>query len=457
MKPRPGSRIVSRIAAIILLVFLSAALTSGARPASPAPASPGPPVAIVGGKIFPVSGPALEGATVLIRDGKIEAVGKGVAVPADATRIDATGMWVLPGMIDSRTHLGVYEVSLDQTTRDEDERYAPVTPQMRVIDAFFDESENIPVTRQVGISAALVTPGEANLINGQSALVDLSGEDLDQVLVKFPVAMHLSLGEPPKERYGGRTQLPSTRMGNASLIRTSFLKAKDYLAKWDAFDRKKLECDTSKPGKSRSKKDTKCPPEPLARDLEMEALAAVLKGEIPAIFRAQRMDDILTAIRLSEEFKIKMILSHGAEAYKVASLLAVKKIPVLVGPITTQPERIETLGAIYENAALLADAGVKIAIQTDRTNDARTLPWEAGLAVAYGLPWDAALRAVTLSPAEIFGVADKLGSLEPGKRADVIVTTGDPFQPLTQVKHLLIRGRERPLRTRQDDLADRYR
>lgn len=444
-------------AAMILMALISGGLSSAQTSKAPPAASPAAaPVAIVGGKVFPVSGPAVEGATVLLRDGKIEAIGKNVSIPAGATRIDASGMWVLPGMIDSRTHLGIWEVDLDRTTRDEDERSDPVSPQMRVIDAFYDESENIPVTRQMGITSALVTPGEDNLINGQSALVDLSGEDLDQVLVKFPVGMHFSLGEPPKARYGARTQLPSTRMGNAALIRASFLKAKDYLGKWDSFERKKLECDTSK-GKSKGKKEEKCPPEPLARDLEMEALAGVLKGETPAVFRAQRMDDILTAIRLAEEFKIRMVLSHGAEAYKVASLLAFKKIPVLVGPITTQPSAIETLGAIYENAALLADAGVKIAIQTDRTNDARTLPWEAGLAVAYGLPWDTALRAVTLSPAEIFGVADRLGSLEPGKRADVIVTTGDPFQPLTQVKHLFIRGRERTLRTRQDDLADRYR
>ena len=152
-----------------------------------------------------------------------------------------------------------------------------------------------------------------------------------------------------------------------------------------------------------------------------------------------------------------MILSHAAEAYKVADLLAAHKIPVLVGPITTQPDQIETLGAIYENAELLVKAGVKLAIQTDRTNDARTLPWEAGLAVAYGLPWDEALRAVTLSPAEIFGLADRVGSLEKGKDADVLVTTGDPFQPLSQVKHLFIRGKEVSLRSRQDDLAAKYR
>jgi len=429
----------------------------GAEKPAPAASASSPVVAIVGGKVFPVAGPVIEGGTVVIRNGKIEAVGKGIAVPSDAQRIDAAGQWVLPGMIDSRTHLGLWEVDLDPVTRDEDEDTDPITPQMRVVDAYYDETENISITRQVGITAALTTPGDSNLINGQSALVDLSGGDLDQVLIKFPVAMHFSLGEPPKARYGARTQLPSTRMGNAALIRSSLLQARDYLAKWDAYEQKKLACDTAKAGKGKGKKNEKCPAERPAVDMKLAALAAVLKGEVPAVFRAQRMDDILTAIRLSEEFKLRLILSHAAEAYKVADLLAKKHIPVIVGPITTQPDHIETLGAIYENAALLEDAGVKIAIQTDRTNDSRTLPWEAGLAVAYGLPWDAALRSVTLVPAEIFGVADRVGSLEAGKRADLIVTTGDPFQPLTQVKHLFIRGVERSLRTRQDELADKYR
>ncbi len=438
-------------------VLVSMDVLRGAEKPASSASSPLPPVAIVGGKVFPVSGPVIEGGTVVIRNGKIESVGKGIAVPADAKRIDATGQWVLPGMVDSRTHLGLWEVDLAPVTRDEDEDTDPVTPQMRVVDAFYDESANISVTRQVGITAALTTPGDENLINGQSALVDLSGEDLEQVLIKFPVAMHFSLGEPPKARYGARTQLPSTRMGNAALIRSSLLQARDYLTKWDTYEQKKLKCDTAKPSKGKGKKDDKCPPERPAIDLKLAALASVLKGEMPAIFRAQRMDDILTSIRLADEFKLRLILSHAAEAYKVGNLLASKRIPVLVGPITTQPEHIETLGAIYENAALLNDAGVKLAIQTDRTNDARTLPWEAGLAVTYGLPWDVALRSVTLSPAEIFGVADGVGSLEPGKRADVIVTTGDPFQPLTQVKHLFIRGVERSLRTRQEDLADKYR
>jgi imidazolonepropionase-like amidohydrolase len=438
-----------------LVALLLGALAAGAAAAKER-STAAPVVALIGGKVFPVSGPPIPGGTVVIRDGRIEAVGRGIPVPPDAERIDVSGDWVLPGLIDSRTHLGIWEVDMEPMSRDEDEKSDPVTPQARVIDAFYDESENIRVTRQTGVAAALVAPGDENLINGQSALVDLSGGDLGEVLLKFPVAQHFSLGEPPKERYAARKQLPSTRMGSAALIRATLIRAKEYLAREDYYEKEVMECKSGKSSRSR-KKERPCPPEAPKRDLKMEALVPVLKGEVPALFRAQRMDDILTAVRLAEEFHLRLVLSHAAEAYKVADLLESKKIPVIVGPITTQPDRIETKGAIYENAAILAGAGVKIAIQTDRTNDARTLPWEAGLAVAYGLPWEAALRAVTLSPAEIFGVADRLGSLEAGKQATVLVTTGDPFQPLTQVRRLFIRGREVSLRCRQDDLADKYK
>jgi imidazolonepropionase-like amidohydrolase len=436
------------------------AAAPGPAPESPSPSAPPGLIAVVGGRVLPVSRPPLEEATVLIRDGKIEAVGRNVRIPPDARRIDASGMWVLPGLIDSRTHLGLWEVDLSPVTRDEDEKSDPITPQLRVTDAFYDESANIPITRETGVAAALVAPGESNLINGQSGIVDLSGRRLDEVLVRFPVAMHFSLGEPPKARYSERTVSPSTRMGSAALIRTALIQAREYETKRAEYEKKLAACGTGSASGSRrakAKKIDSCPPDPPARDLRLESLVPVVKGELPAIFRAHRMDDILTAVRLAEEFRLRLILSHAAEAYKVADLLAAKKIPVLVGPITTQPDRIETRGAIYENAALLARAGVKLAIQTGATNDARSLPWEAGLAVAYGLPWDEALRAITIHPAEILGVAERLGSLDPGKDATLIVTTGDPLQPLTHVKHLLIRGRDVSLRTRQDDLAEKYR
>ena len=189
----------------------------------------------------------------------------------------------------------------------------------------------------------------------------------------------------------------------------------------------------------------------------MEALLPALDGTMPVLARAHRVDDILTAVRLADEFHLKLILSHGTEAYKVADLLAARKIPVLVGPITTQPERIETQGAIYDNAARLRRAGVEIAIMSDETLNARMLPYEAGLAVAYGLPWEEAIRAITAAPAAIFGVADRIGSLKPGLEADLVVTDGDPLQPLTRLRHLMIAGRPVPLTSRQTDLYARWR
>ena len=183
----------------------------------------------------------------------------------------------------------------------------------------------------------------------------------------------------------------------------------------------------------------------------------MLDGTMPVFARAHRVDDIMTAVRLAGEFNFKLILSHGTEAYKVADLLAARNIPVVVGPITVQPDRIETLGAIYDNAARLDRAGVKIAIQTGETLNARMLPYEAALAVAYGLPWEEAIKALTVNPAEIFGVADRIGSLRPGLEADLIVTEGDPLQPLTRLRHLMIAGRPVPLSNRQTELYARWR
>jgi len=188
----------------------------------------------------------------------------------------------------------------------------------------------------------------------------------------------------------------------------------------------------------------------------MEALLPALDGSLPVIVRAHRADDILTAVRLAEEFGLKLILSHGTEAWKVAATLAARNIPVVVGPVSTQPEAIETLGATYENAARLHRAGVRIAFQVGDVTNARMLPYEAGLAVAHGLPWEEAIRALTINAAEILGVADRVGSLRPGRDADLIVTEGDPLQPLARLRHLVIAGQPIPLVSRQTRLYETW-
>jgi imidazolonepropionase-like amidohydrolase len=433
-------------------------------PSAPEPSSLVPPAdpvndsglyAFTGARVFTMTGAPIDDGTVVVENGRIREVGKGVRPPARATVIDARGQWIFPGFIESYTHLGLAEIDLVQVMRDDEEGTDPVAPQLKALDSYYTESDLIPVTRLHGITDAFAAPGEGDVFAGSGAVVHLDGATPDQVLVKEGAALVVNFGELPKERYSSRKQIPSTRMGVAAVVRDAFTKALDYRAKWADYEAKKDA--KSKPATGKKGSEGGGPPAPPDRDLKMEALLPALLGKVPVFARAHRVDDILTAVRLAEEFKLHLVISHGTEAYKVADLLASRKIPVVVGPITVQPERVETLGAIYDNAARLQRAGVVIAIQSGETLNARMLPYEAGLAVAYGLPWEQAIRAVTINPAQIFGVADRIGSLKPGLDADLIATEGDPLQPLSRLCHLMIRGRPVPLTSRQTALYEKWR
>jgi imidazolonepropionase-like amidohydrolase len=242
------------------------------------------------------------------------------------------------------------------------------------------------------------------------------------------------MGEAPKAKYGEANKTPSTRMGTAALIRQTLIKAREYEIKWKRYNDRKLE---------KGSKDTTETTAP-ERDMKLEAVLEVLNGKIPLVVSAHRVDDILTAIRIAEEFGIEknLVINHGTNAYKIADILARKKIPVIVGPVTTQPDTMETLGASYETAALLNKAGVLVAIQSNETHNARNLPYEAALAVANGLPYEEALKAITVNVARIFGFESLVGTLEAGKRANVIVAEGDPLEPRTKIIHVFIGGQE---------------
>ncbi|HEU4402625.1 MAG TPA: amidohydrolase family protein, partial [Candidatus Polarisedimenticolia bacterium] len=401
-----------------------------------APVNPDGLYAVVGGRLFTMTGPPIDNGTLVVEKGVIKEVGAGVRPPERATVIDARGAWVFPGFIESHTSLGLAEIDQVDAMRDDDEATDPITPDLRALDAYYTESEIIPVTRLHGVTAAFASPGEGNVLAGRGDVVRLEGGSPDEVLVKAGAALVANLGEPPKARYGPRHESPETRMGIAALVRGAFTKARDYQAKWVDYERRLKEFGQPRPA-GKDARSGKAPerPTPPDRDLKMEALLPALRGEMPVLVRAHRVDDIMTAVRLASEFNLKLILSHGTEAYKVADLLAARNIPVVVGPITTQPERIETAGALYDNAARLNRAGVKIAIQMGETLNGRMLPYEAALAVAYGLPWDQAIKAITINPAEILGVADRIGSLRPGLQADLIVSEGDPLQPLARLRH----------------------
>lgn len=409
-----------------VIVFAVAALVA----ASPAVLRPQSPqrLALTNARIYPVSSPVIASGTILIDGDTITSVAAGGAVPAGYQRVDLGGQSVFPGLINSITNLGLSEYNSVPTTQDADERVDPVLPQLHVEHAFRLDSRNAVVVRRYGVTSALVTPGDDNVFAGQSALISLgSGRGGRDEVIRTGVAMHVNLGEPPLSAYGSRNRMPMTRMGLAALVRQTLITAKEYAA-------------AGRTG-----------------DPRMDALGPVLTGGMPVIIRAQRMDDILMATRLSEEFGLRMILSYGVGAYKVADVLAARKIPVLLGPVTSQPQSIELQSAIYENAAMLSRAGVKFAIMTGGTTQAGQLPFHAGIAAAYGLDRDEALKAITLAPAEILGIADRYGSIDRGKAADLVVAEGLVLQPRARISKVYVGGREVSLRGWQEELADRYR
>ena len=387
-------------------------------------------IAITGGTVYPVSGPKLANATVLIRDGKIVAVGAGVTTPSGATRIDATGKWVTPGLIDGAGQLGLVEIGAVPGTREGFLRGDTIAAAFNVAEGLNPASMLIPVTRIEGVTTALATP-LGNLVAGQAVLIDLAGNTIEEMLVKSPVGIVADLSESGKNEAGG------SRAGVADRLRRAFRDALLYERRRADFNRAQM------------------PPLPESPP-DLEALLPMLHGQEALIASANRRSDIETALRLAREFKLKLVVAGAQEAWQIAGELARADVPVLVEPLDNIPS-YDALGVRYENAGLLAKAGVKIALLETDTHNSRNLRQEAGNAVAYGMNWEQALRAVTLSPAEIFGVADRYGSLEAGKVANVVVWSGDPFEFTTGVEHVLIRGKEIPLKSRQTELLERYR
>ena len=386
-------------------------------------------IAITGGTVYPVSGPKMENATVLIRDGRITAVGPAVTVPGDATRIDARGKWVTPGLIDGGTQLGLTEISAVNATNEGALRGSDVAAAFNVAEGINPASTLIPVTRIEGVTTTLATPA-SGWISGQAVLIDLDGATIEQMLVRSPVAIVVDLSEGSKSAGGG------SRAGVAQRLRRVFSDALEYSRRRTEYTRAQMQ-------------------HLAAPAADLEALLPVLRGQLPLIAFANRKSDIATALRIGREFKLKLILAGAQEAWMIAPQLAAAGVPVLVQPLDNIPS-YDALGVRYENAAVLAKAGVKVALLETDTHNARDLRQQAGNAVSYGMTWDQALRAVTLSPAEIFGVGDRYGSLEPGRVANVVVWSGDPFEFTTAVEHVFIRGKEIPLRSRQTELFERY-
>ncbi|HET7216751.1 MAG TPA: amidohydrolase family protein [Vicinamibacterales bacterium] len=390
-------------------------------------------VAITNARILTVSGPAIERGTVVIRGGRIAAVGAGVQAPAGARVVDAGGRTLTPGWLDSGIQTGIVEIPTSaQGTSDQNTTDARVSAAFTVVDSFNPSSTLIPVTRVEGITRALITPGgTGNVFMGQAAVVDFSGAQLPGSLTRAPAAMMAVLGEAGAAAAGGSRSTAMLR------LREILQDAQDYAAHRLAFDT------AQRRAYARSR-------------LDLDALQPVLQRQVPLVIQANRASDLLAAIRLADEFKLRLVLMGAAEGWMVAPQLAERNIPVVVKPLTNIPS-FDALGATLENAARLSRAGVTVALASFDTQNSRNLRQEAGNAIANGMDRDAALEAVTLTPARLWGVADRLGSIEVGKDADLVIWSGDPFELAAGAEHVFIKGVEAPKDTRQTQLLQRYR
>jgi imidazolonepropionase-like amidohydrolase len=385
--------------------------------------------------VYPVSGPAIENGTVLVRDGKIVAVGANVAIPNDATRIDATGTWVTPGLINALTDLGVTEIGAVQATVDRSARGdSGIAASFPVWEGINPASSMLAPARNDGITSVVVVP-TGGLIAGQAALIDLVPGALSDMINKAPVAMVAQYGDP--------------RSAGSNARGEQYARLKEILEDARIYARRRPEFERAQTRPF------------AARRADLEALIPVVEGRLPLMVNVDRASDIDAVMRLGKELNVQLILVGAAESWMAADRLAAAGIPVVVGSMNNIPQSFSTLGARQDAAALLQRAGAKVVLIGNGSGEegfnVRNLKYDAGVAVAYGLPWDAALRAVTLAPAEMLGVANRVGSLQAGRDANIVVWSGDPFEFTTRVEHVFIRGREVERTSRQDELMQRYK
>ena len=395
-------------------------------------------VAIVGGKVYPVSAPPIDNGTVLIRDGRIVAVGASVTVPAGAQRIDAAGKIVTPGFVNGASRVGLEEIGSVSATREMFARGRDrVAAAFRPWEGLNPRSVLIEQTRDAGITAVVAMPA-GGLISGQAGVLRLvGGGGVSDMLLRGPVGMVANLGPA-----GGPQATP--RAETLTRLREILEDTRVYRTRRADYERAQTR-------------------QLVVSKIDMDALVPVLEGRVPLIVNVDRASDIETAMKIAREYNIRLIVMGGAEAWMLADRLAAAKIPVLTGAMANSPNEFATLGQRQENAGLLAKAGVPVTLvgnaeggSTDAFT-ARNVRYEAGNAVAYGMEYNAALRAITLTPAETFGVADQVGSLAAGKRADVVIWSGDPFEFAAHAEHVFVNGVQSSARTREDLLENRYK
>jgi imidazolonepropionase-like amidohydrolase len=415
-----------RAPSLTLTLALALAASSPAHAQTPPPP---PTVAITHGRVFLPGRTPLDDATVVLSGGKVLAVGAGVAIPAGATTLDATGKFVTPGFIDAMSDVGVVDIELEPQTSETDVR-TTMTPALRLVDGYNPDSIVIPITRAEGVTSAIVVPANG-LLAGQSVFVDLAGRTVADAVVRPTLAQYAHVDE------GEAQEVAGTRGGMWMMLREALEDARFYTthrAQYDANGARQLSL----------------------RRIHLEALQPVLRGEQPLVVTAHRASDIETALRLADELKIKIILAGASEAWMLADDLARRHVPVIVDPLEDLPSRFDRLHSRADDAAILARAGVSVVISTFSAHQTRLLWQRAGNAVRFGMDHDAAIRAVTEAPADAFGLRG-YGRIEAGAVGNVVVWSGDPLQTSSRVEHVFVRGREESLETRQKLLLERYR
>ena len=410
---------------------MALAVASLLASAAVASAEEAPPVSITHARVYMPGGqPPIENATIVLANGKVQAVGINIALPPGARTLDAHGKVVTPGLIDADTDVGVVDVQLEPATNDTDVRGGPMTPALRMIDGYNPRSALIPIARTGGVTSVVVAP-RTNVLGGQSAFVDLAGDSLGECVVRPALAQYAHVDEETAQETAG------TRGGLWLMLREALEDARFYAA-----HRAQYDANAARPLR-------------LSRQ-SLEALQPVLRGEQPLVVTAHRASDIEAALRLADDLKLRLILEGASEAWMLADELARRKVSIVIDPLQNLPQRFDRLHSRSDNAAILSRAGAPVVLSTFSAHQARLLWQRAGNAVRLGMDHDAAIRAITEAPADAFGLKG-YGRIEPGSVGNVVVWSGDPLQTGTRVENVFVRGREQSLETRQTLLLQRYR
>lgn len=374
--------------------------------------------AFVNATLYPISSAPVKNGILLVEGGKILAAGSGFSAPGDAQVVDCQGRFVLPGFVDAHCHVGIWGEWYGGASQDGNESAGgPVHPEVKAIDSVWPDHFAFVDARAGGVTTVQVTPGSGNIVGGQTVVIKTVGSIADRMVVRDPAGMKAALGENPK----WSSRMPSTRMGNAAVLRSALFKAQAY--------DKKLKAAEKDPAKQ---PDT---------DLGMLGLVKVIRKEIPLRVHAHRADDIVTAVRIAEEFDIDYSIEHCTDGIAVAEFLGKRRAKVNVGPAIWQRAKIETRCITPKTAGVLAEAGCKVSLISDHPfHPIQFMSTAAGVAWGSGMSEEHALRAVTLTPAETLGVADRVGSLEKGKDADFVIWTGHPFRIRSRIESVYIEG-----------------